>query len=96
MNEYISRVYGSRNPKEYEIIFKTDSYENYRELQDYIRKMYQPAADVQEVRHGRWIDTNHCDYSVQCSECGSSLSSELLGYDYCPKCGAKMDGGDTH
>lgn len=53
-----------------------------------------PAADVAEVRHGRWYwlsyDVNpkignwHCNI---CNRIPKSLSRET----YCPNCGAKMD-----
>lgn len=47
-----------------------------------------PAADVQLVKHGRWM------YPFYCSECGfvPYYSSDLT-YNYCPNCGARMDGG---
>ena len=58
-----------------------------------------PAADVAPVRHGRWVD-NHC------TACGMMPMGdemwELCDFepprfekfmDYCPICGAKMDGG---
>lgn len=38
-----------------------------------------------EVRHGRW------ECGGFCSECG--LDNEERKTDYCPNCGAKMDGG---
>lgn len=46
-----------------------------------------PAADVAQVRHGRWL--KHACYV--CSVCGVANNDE---YDFCPNCGAKMDGGD--
>lgn len=47
-----------------------------------------PAADVQEVRHGRWI---HKDPSgTSCSKCGSLFPMFMGLYDYCPNCGASM------
>lgn len=51
-----------------------------------------PTADVQEVKHGRWIKWD--DNVVMCSECGK-LEKRLpaLSYPYC-HCGAKMDGGE--
>lgn len=54
-----------------------------------------PAADVAPVRHGRWIAIkvpNEWDKG-QCSECRSIFNSSVYGTNYCPKCGAKMDGG---
>ena len=57
-----------------------------------------PPADVMPVRHGRWVD-NHC------TACGMMPMGdemwELCDFepprfekfmDYCPNCGAKMDG----
>ena len=48
-----------------------------------------PAADVVEVRHGRWIGKTY-----KCSLCGKWVDP-LQGdadMNYCPNCGAKMDG----
>lgn len=45
------------------------------------------AADVAPVRHGRWI--NH-GWSTVCSECGEDYA--FAKRNYCPNCGAKMDG----
>lgn len=47
-----------------------------------------PAADVAPVRHGRWDS----DMSgAWCSVCGEYSEGE---WNYCPNCGAKMDGND--
>jgi len=56
---------------------------------DIIRKV--PSADVVEVRHGHW------DEDMECSICGclapvSHVTGEEYAYDYCPNCGARMDG----
>ena len=45
-------------------------------------------CDVAPVRHGRWIDNKHTDTAI-CSECKGVFTDET---NYCPKCGAKMDG----
>ena len=54
-----------------------------------------PAADVAPVRHGRWINEN---FYTHCSACGKMAIYDKYGQevesDYCPNCGAKMDGGD--
>ena len=50
-----------------------------------------PTADVVEVRHGEWIYDHWCEF--KCSECGHFSKTEPRGKEnYCPNCGAKMDG----
>ena len=55
-----------------------------------------PTADVVEVVHGRWIDKG--EYAV-CTECGGRSGTQYDGVEpiplmtqFCPNCGAKMDG----
>ena len=54
-----------------------------------------PAADVAPVKHGHWINEN---FYTHCSACGKMAIYDKYGQefesDYCPHCGAKMDGGD--
>lgn len=55
-----------------------------------------PADDVAPVVHGRWIEDH--DY-LKCPECGVMVKWDFTFFDignwnYCPNCGAKMDGGD--
>ena len=54
-----------------------------------------PTADVQEVRHGRWIsnDLGGYKWAYYCSECGWVDGYPFNDrHKYCPHCGAKMDG----
>lgn len=56
-----------------------------------------PAADVVEVRHGRWHDvylSSASSFVGTCSVCGkfNDIPPVPLA-KYCPSCGAKMDGG---
>lgn len=44
-----------------------------------------------EPKHGRWIEYPITDGMNQCSECGALRFGES---NYCPTCGAKMDGGE--
>ena len=48
-----------------------------------------PAADVAEVRHGRWlcVDTDTEQFFL-CNRC---KKKEYWESNYCPNCGAKMD-----
>lgn len=57
------------------------------------------AADVQPVKHGRWIEhhdlieCNVCGFEVKDTYCEKrDITSSETSYDYCPKCGARMDG----
>ena len=53
-----------------------------------------PTADVQEVRHGKWIrtvPTTPASYRRVCSLCGQIAIMIREEYKYCPNCGAKMD-----
>lgn len=59
-----------------------------------------PAADVVEVRHGRWIQKGR---KIYCSKCNRGvyigtddeglMQGEMRLRHFCSACGAKMDGG---
>ena len=65
----------------------------------------QPAADVAEVVHGRWIlhHTATGNPYTECANCctnvavktdkGTFAKLDMRGMPYCPFCSAKMDGG---
>ena len=62
-----------------------------------------PAADVAEVRHGRWMTTDAYPHHLYCSVCYKTYAknakwvNELdLPTNYCPSCGARMDKEDEH
>lgn len=60
-----------------------------------------PAADVALVVYGRWDDSGRYTFpsgstAVRCTNCGCALTESeyhLNNWNYCPVCGAKMDGG---
>lgn len=68
-----------------------------------------PAADVAPVVHGRWTETDWVEMesgghdfiktpkaALRCSNCRNGFKKELLWKtNFCPNCGAKMDGGVT-
>jgi len=56
-----------------------------------------PAADVVPVVHGQWVKTvgeNGVTSACRCSECGFEDNRYSL-FNYCPNCGARMDGGNN-
>ena len=62
------------------------------------------SADVAPVVHGEWVlvGTNEHDYETSVEEKCSLCGRYVYRYDtepqdnYCPNCGAKMDGGEKH
>ena len=66
-----------------------------------------PAADVAEVRHGRWIEDERTYPGPGLKNNLCSVCSEIAGswkeglepgrkWAYCPNCGARMDKEDEH
>ena len=56
-----------------------------------------PAANVAPVRHGRWVkEKSDVLIHWHCSVCEKCYFLEEPNADYCPHCGAKMDGGDLN
>ena len=56
-----------------------------------------PSADVAPVRHGRW-DNSKASFGEMCSECKFIVWWDDDGphkFNYCPNCGAVMDGKGT-
>ena len=54
-----------------------------------------PTADVAPVRHGCWVkEKSDVLIHWHCSVCEKCYFLEEPNADYCPHCGAKMDGGD--
>lgn len=59
------------------------------------------AADVAPVRHGEWLWLDGYGEKFACSECLEIFDTDADDanagneWNFCPKCGAKMDGGET-
>lgn len=60
-----------------------------------------PTADVEVVKHGRWVSLTECaNEGVYCSVCYKKVykadyawcnKKNKVRSNYCPNCGAKMD-----
>ena len=65
-----------------------------------IEQEFEDAPTIDPVRRGRWIEarlvsTSGGTYGVRrCSLCGADYQDVGYGWDYCPNCGAKMDGSE--
>ena len=101
MAEYIEREALMRRIKEIHCA-ECDSYHGARcracwvdDTLDYIDS--EPASDVAPVRHGRWIyhpdDLFPAESTQECSCCHVEEYFTLYNENYCPNCGAKMEGG---
>lgn len=56
-----------------------------------------PAADVAPVVHGRWVKVSEYMPIYNCSICGNrNLFGDNVFFNYCPNCGAKMDGDELN
>ena len=91
MAEYINRERARFEAKRY--------FKNMDEIQEDLDMLFcmLPAENVAPVRHGRWVDKG--EYAV-CTECGGRSGTQYDGVEpiplmtqFCPNCGAKMDGG---
>ena len=83
--------------------------EHYNALINQLITKY-PASDVVEAKYGENIGKVHPVDEFVCSGCGIFLEGwtrvvtdedgDLFYYEYefkyCPECGAKIDGGETH
>ena len=81
-----------------EFVGAPDDVQKHDEQCNYAIDMIEDAliADVAPVVHGRWEWDTEDIY--RCSNCAEkSHVKEVMGHpewDYCPNCGAKMDGGN--
>lgn len=72
-----------------------ETFDNWQEILDEIEAI--PSADVAPVRHGRWLGwgksgTPTYENYGTCSVCGEDAEIYTEHRNYCPNCGAKMDG----
>ena len=71
-------------------------------VSDALELLKAPAADAVPVVHSQWIEKEFSDNTIiewqtaKCSICGKYHTTPYLyyfkSYNYCPNCGAKMDG----
>ena len=105
MAEYIKRedaidLFGAIDPENdgndgCMIVLKCGNYDS-NEIEAMLSAL--PAAEVAEVRHGRWDAASDGD-GVVCSECGTDFCTmihETEKFRFCPNCGARMGKEDEN
>lgn len=62
---------------------------------DEIHKAVLNGKPYEERKRGKWILKGLRGEKCVCGLCGSDDKYNLLKYNYCPNCGAKMEGGEA-
>ena len=106
MKEYIERAVAVKKFENYRRDCEEENDERAAQIfEDCISELMAiPAADVAEVRHGRWVNPHwrNSDFACNCSACGvEAIHREYRWhergiYPICPNCGARMDKEDEH
>ena len=102
---YYNIIFIDPQTREYEVCFGSYSLENVRKwLSEKFEIIAPPTVDAVEVIHGHWFSLTDCSNAgVYCSVCNKKVWKEdyawcnrknKLRSNYCPNCGAKMDGGN--
>jgi hypothetical protein len=89
--KYLLAYLAGIKPDEYVSAFGEAAVQVIGLIEEFVKEM--PTIEP-EVRHGRWIVRGQ---EIYCSECNRESLYNAFGAskfsDFCPKCGARMDGG---
>ena len=104
MNDLISRQAAIEHLKKrlYETALNNDTeHPYYEEMADNRVSVWLDEVPTIEPKRGKWVTTPYTDYddAWECSACGCLWTfiegtPKDNGANYCPNCGAKMDGGE--
>lgn len=103
MKEYIERAVAIKKFENYRRDCEEENDERAAQIfEDCVSElMALSAAEVVEVRHGRWVDKSNIsraavEQRVDCSVCGHIFwTTSALSFNYCPNCGALMREDDN-
>ena len=79
----------------YDACYKIEHYGQSPETTALLCELYIDKNDVAPVKHGHWVKEKP-DVLIHwhCSVCKNCYYLEEPNANYCPNCGAKMDGGE--
>lgn len=84
-------------PKRWEDFLHDYEFEEYTNRSKLIPsfRVKQMMEHYAPVRHGRWVEQDKYTFGTMydCSICGDRILDNGHSWNYCPNCGAKMDGG---
>lgn len=94
MAEYVEKQALLQKVQEFKGFFQDNISSAHVMLKDEIKDIVDDMVpeDVAPVVHGRWI-FNDDWWEFRCTECHRAIGN-IEKYNYCPHCGAKMDGGE--
>ena len=97
MKEYIERAVAVKKFENYRRDCEEENDERAAQIfEDCVSELMAiSAADVAEMRHGRWVRDKWPSgtHKLICSECGEWSGKKSR---YCPSCGARMDKEDNY
>lgn len=95
MAEYIEREAALHEIERREALMVGDKCVSVAAMKSFIKN--RPAADVAPVVHGHFVHDGQLYVGgldwFHCSICGRLAAGAEARFDYCPWCGARMDGG---
>ncbi|MDV3427395.1 MAG: hypothetical protein LIR50_10065 [Bacillota bacterium] len=99
MSDYISRedTINKINERQEKLIYCFGSENDMVKTMDIAKSIIiaEPPANVALVVHSQWVLGGYDDMYYVCEECGHKQSEYYTKptANFCPNCGAKMDGG---
>jgi len=78
-----------------------ENFDNLKQAKNDFDTIIDLQPTVEPTKHGRWLYREEQfafekepRITAGCSECGHSMYSKHDTRNYCPNCGARMDGGE--
>ena len=100
IHEWLKDEYALNSKDRESLDMAIEALELVTSYEDTINKLTEAIANTQEPKTGHWIETNFETENLvhgYCSLCGwksNYCEDDVVGMNYCPNCGAKMESED--